>query len=67
MTQDVTRYLQHNLQRFLFTIADYSRKTATIHNIRKLKKIHVLPGTTSGGTINEIHETTTNKPLGRYV
>ena len=65
MTQDVTRYLQHNLQRFVFTISN--SKTSAIHNIRKLKKIHVLPGTTSGGTINEIHETTTNKPLGRYV
>ena len=26
----------------------------------------ILPGTTSGGTINEIQETTTNNPVGRY-
>ena len=26
-----------------------------------------LPGTISGGTMKEIHETTTKRPLGRYV
>ena len=28
---------------------------------------NVLPGTTSGGTINDIHDTTTKSPLGRQV
>jgi hypothetical protein len=37
------------------------------HILDNLSDFFVLPGTTSGGTINDIHETTTKSPLGRYV
>ena len=38
----------------------------SVIHIEKITRLFcVLPGTTSGGTMNDIHETMTKRPLGR--